>query len=264
MLDFATSFLGWLAATALPAFLGLSLVSGARRIVSPRYLCAFAFGIFLWFFVDTIQGSANLDVSAGYAGGVAQVAMVTLFVIGVMTLFVLSAGIFSSGPEGLESSLRLPIIIALAVGIHGLGEGAAFGGTAASTSSSSLLNAFGGLSAGVAYALHKALEPMMIGAVYVAYRGGEGTKAPRLKDLLLLTGLFALPSLVGAFTAYFVSYDSTYFFALGTGTSALVALSLSKPLLQNGRAPNSSEPARLGISLAIGFLTIYLAALLHS
>lgn len=264
MLDFATSFLGWLAATAIPAFLGLSLIIVAGRVVRPRYICAFALGIFLWFFVDTIQGSADLYVGAGYAGGIDQVAIVLLFVVGVMTLFVFTPKLFSDGSERYASSLRLPIIIALAVGIHGLGEGAAFGGTAVFTSSSSLLDAFGGLSAGVAYALHKALEPMMIGAVYVAYRRADGMKAPKLADLLLLTGLFALPSLIGAVTAYFISYDSTYFFALGTGTSALAALSLSRPLFQNAGTPDTSQSAKLGICLVVGFLAIYLAALLHS
>lgn len=75
MLDFGTSFLGWLAATAIPAFLGLLLITGAGKWVKGKYLAAFAIGIFMWFFVDTIGGSANLDVNAGFGGGIDQVAM---------------------------------------------------------------------------------------------------------------------------------------------------------------------------------------------
>src|SRR4029077_20736796 len=93
--------------------------------------------------------------------------------------------------------LAIPWLVAAAVGIHGLGEGAAFGGTAALMSSTSLLDAFGGYSGGVAYTLHKALEPMMIGACYCMYaKEHVKSAASRLRDLLLLSITFVIPSLL--------------------------------------------------------------------
>jgi zinc transporter ZupT len=167
MLDFATAFLAWTASTWIPAFVGLFVIVWAGHFVKSKYLAAFALGIFLWFFVDTIQGSALLDVNAGFMGGAGQVAAVLLFIIGVLSVFWIDRrrGLFSSEAIVGTASVAIPLLAAAAIGIHGLGEGAAFGSTAYSTSSTSLLDAFGGVSAGVAYLLHKGLEPMMAAAI---------------------------------------------------------------------------------------------------
>src|SRR5207244_10957282 len=87
MIGFAESFLTWLASTILPTFLGLLVISWASKKVPVRYIVAFAFGILFWFFVDTISGSAVLDVNSGFGGGLAQVGVVLLFVIGVVFFF---------------------------------------------------------------------------------------------------------------------------------------------------------------------------------
>jgi zinc transporter ZupT len=265
MLGFADSFLGWLAATAIPAFIGLLLITGLGRWVKGKYLASFAIGIFMWFFVDTIGGSANLDVNAGYGGGIDQVAIVALFVVGVLLFFSISTDLFSLGSAIDSMSLTAPALVAVAVGIHGFGEGTAFGFTAASTPSANLLDAFGGLSAGVAYTLHKAFEPMMIGACYVVYSHDRARTARKyLTDILLLTVLFVIPSLIGATTGYFVSYDASYFFALGTGTSIYAAMRLARPLFADMDATTSGESVKVALVLVLGFLCIYLAALLHS
>jgi hypothetical protein len=265
LLDFATSFLAWLASTAIPAFVGLVLITGAGRLVRPRFLAAFAFGIFLWFFVDTIGGSANLDVNLGFTGGLDQTLVVFLFVVGVVLLFSADNKMFSVDALGQSLDLRIPLLVAIAVGVHGFGEGTAFGNTAATTSSTSLLDAFGGASAGIAYALHKALEPMMIGACYVVYHQTKGVKASAwLRDLLVLTVLFVVPSLVGAATGYYISYDASYFFALGTGTSIYAALRLARPLFTVSGNAMSYESLKVGLWLVFGFVCIYFAALFHS
>lgn len=257
--------MGWLAATAIPGFIGLLLITGALRWVKGRFLAAFALGIFLWFFVDTIGGSANLDVNAGFTGGIDQIAIVALFVVGVLLFFSLGGDIFSPGSSGGTMNLTIPLLVAVAVGIHGFGEGTAFGSTASSTPSTSLLDAFGGLTAGVAYALHKALEPMMIGACYVVYSFDRAKSAGKyLADVLLLTILFVAPSLIGATTGYFVNYDASYFFALGTGTSIYAALRLARPLFMSGETSHSNDSIKVALALVLGFLCIYLAALFHS
>jgi zinc transporter ZupT len=265
MLGFAESFLAWLGSTAAPAFLGLLVITSVGLYVKSKYLVAFALGIFLWFFVDTIEGSADLDVNAGFGGGLVQFATVLLFVAGVLTLFSLDRQMLTDGRQPGASTLAVPILVALAVGIHGFGEGTAFGNTASSTPSTALLDAFGGLSAGVAYALHKALEPMMIGACYLAYSGARGSSlSRRMKDIGILTLLFVTPSLIGAATGYYLNYDATYFFALGTGTSVFAALTLSRSLFSSGGVAEGSESLKTAVWLILGFLCIYIAALFHS
>ncbi len=230
---FAESFPAWVAATIIPAFLGLSLLTWLGKLVKARYLAAFALGIFLWFFLDTIGGSANLDVNEGFNGGAAQAGTVVIFVIGALLLFLVDRNrnvLLDSSILG-RYGMTIPLLVAVAVGIHGLGEGAAFGATAYSTTSADLLDAFGGLTAGVAYVLHKGLEPMMIGACYWVYsREHRRNTAGRVRDLALLSLVFAIPSLLGAITGYLVSYETTLLFALGTGTSIYAAIRLAAPL----------------------------------
>jgi len=264
MLPFGESFLAWIGSTAVPAFVGLALITVVGRRTSPRYSAAFALGIFFWFFVDTIQGSADLDVNAGFTGGIDQVVIVLLFIVGILFVFYADKTAFSMTPAK-EIGFAVPMLAALAVGIHGLGEGTAFGNTAALTSSASLLDAFGGLSAGVAYALHKMFEPMMVGAIYVAYsKGHEAGMSTRVKEVLILALLFVLPSLFGAATGYYISYDATYFFALGTGTSIYAALRLARQVLKAEGTPQNHEALKLSLALIVGFLLIYFAALFHS
>lgn len=265
MLAFADSFLAWFASTAVPAFLGLVLITGVGRFVRPKFLAAFAFGIFMWFFVDTIGGSSILYVNQGFTAGLDQSLVLLLFVAGVVLLFLGDNKMFSVDGTGESHDFRIPLLVAIAVGVHGFGEGTAFGNTAATTSGTSLLDAFGGVSAGIAYFLHKALESMMIGACYVAYYQSKGAKASAwLRDLLVLTVLFVVPSLVGAATGYYISYYATFFFALGTGTSIYAALKLARPLFVGSGTTMSYESLKVGLWLVFGFLCIYFAALFHS
>ncbi len=267
MLGFVQSFPPWVAITLLPAFVGLLLIVSAERVLKAKYLTAFALGIFLWFFVDTIQGSGTLDVAAGFAGGASQVAIVGLFVIGVLLFFSMDGNqnVFSPRLAIGKYGVMIPVLVAASVGIHGIGEGASFGGTAALTASASLLEAFGGVSAGLAYVLHKLLEPMMIGACYCVYSGQHSkSTTTRMRDVALLSIIFTIPSLVGAVSGYYLTYDSSYFYALGTGTSVYAAVRLAGPLFDTVQNASQMETIRMALSLALGLLAIYFAALFHS
>jgi hypothetical protein len=264
MLPFASSFAAISIAFILPALAGLLLVTAASKVVRPVYIAAFAFGIYLWFFNDTLGGSASLDVNSGFSGGLPQIAVFALFVLGALILFSIDRGVFTSGIGPGNVGLVIPLIIAFAVGIHGAGEGAAFSSTAAATTSSSLLDAFGGLSSAVAFIFHKLLESMMVGAAYWIYAEDRGRDVRTLaRDTLVLALAFAIPGLLGAATDYSLNYDTTYLFALGLGTSLYAAVRLVKPMFSI-----SSESAigsiRLIVCSLLGFTCIYLAALLHS
>src|SRR5438445_5855924 len=267
MIGFAESFLTWLVSTILPTFVGLSIITWASRKFPARYIVAFAFGILFWFFVDTISGSAVLDVNSGFGGGPAQVGVVFLFLIGVVFFFWVDRKRDILSPQSAvgKYGLTIPLLVAIALGIHGLGEGAAFGATAYSTSSTSLLNAFGGLTAGVAYVLHKMLEPMMIGACYSVYSKLEsGTVGSWLRSVFLMSIVFVIPSLLGATTGYLIAYDTTYFFALGTGATVYVVFRLAGPLFVPNGAATSREPIKVAVSWILGITALYASALLHS
>ena len=267
MLGFAESFLPWIASTLIPAFVGLVLIVLAGMKLQTRYVAAFAFGILFWFFVDTITGAANLDVNSGFSGGAGQLAIVGLFAIGLLFFFSIdrNRNIFSPELAIGKYGLAIPMLVAAALGVHGLGEGAAFGGTAALTTSTSLLDTFGGVSGGVAYVLHKALEPMIIGACYCAYsiQHAKNTTG-RLRDLAILSIVFAIPSLIGAASGYYLTYDSSYFYALGTGTAIYAAVRLFGSMFNKANPASSKESMTMAVLITLGLLTIYFAALFHS
>jgi len=272
MIGFPDSFLPWTAATLIPALAGLLVIVLAGNVLKARYLAAFALGIFLWFFVDTIGGAASLDVIDAFSASLAQIATVGLFVVGLVVLFSLDRkrDIFSPQLAIGKYGLAIPLLVAASVGIHGLGEGAAFGALASQTTSTTLLDAFagptgGGVNAVVAYVLHKALEPMMVGACYCAYTRGRDTRiVSRLRDLFLLSVPFVIPSLIGAASGYYLAYNTSYFYALGTGTSIYAAIRLAGPLFDNVQPGSSGESIKIALLLALGLLVIYFAALFHS
>jgi len=276
MIGFAESFLTWLASTIIPAFAGLLIITWTGKRIPTKYIVAFAFGIMFWFFVDTISGSAVLDVNSGFGGGIAQVAVVSLFMIGFLLFFWVDRKREILSPQSAigKYGLTIPLMVAIAVGIHGLGEGTAFGYTAYATLSTSLLDAFGGVFAGVAYVLHKGLEPMMIGACYSVYTNWKARPASRwIKDVCVLSIAFVVPSLIGTPIGYFVfgpatgyltGFNTTYFFALGTGTSIYAIFRLAGPLFVPSGVTTTREPSNVAVAWILGIMAIYFAALFHS
>jgi len=272
MIGFIDSLLPWTAATLIPAFVGLFIIVLAGNVLKAKHLAAFSLGIFLWFFVDTIRGAASLDVIDAFSASLVQIGTVGLFVLGLIVFFSFdrNRNVFSPLLANGKYGLAIPLLVAVSVGIHGLGEGAAFGALASQTTSANLLDSFagptgGGVNAVVSYVLHKALEPMMIGACYCIYSTEQGkSSAGRLKDLLLLTITFAIPSLVGAASGYYLTYNTTYFYALGTGASIYAAVRLAGPLYDNTQPTSSKESIKMAFLIALGVLVIYFAALFHS
>lgn len=259
MLDFGPSMAMWLAATIIPVYIGLLAALGASSRIRQGFVAAFALGVFLWFFVDTIQGSSNLEAGAGFTGGLDQLAIVTLFAVGLVSPFILGRWQRLHG-NGAAGGMAVPIVVAVALGIHGLGEGSAFGTTASSTSVTSVFGLFS-LETGTSYALHKALEAVMVGACYLAY-GARGTGA-RLKDAVTLSLAFSIPSFLGAVTGYYVAVPATYFFAVGTGTSVFAAVRLSGFLWSRDYPTAHEAPLATAFAILLGVIAIYLASLLH-
>ncbi len=247
--------------TLASASIGIAFVTLLRGFVSPRYLAAFALGIFAWYYVDTVLGSSDLLAGVGFTGGVYQLSLVLLFAIGLLLFFLADKTLFSQQEQ--EAGLLVPLLAALALGVHGFAEGSAFGATTSQSSAASLIGAFGGTSAGIAYALHKALEPMMVAALYAAGTRGSKPASSIARDLLVLALIFTLPTVVGATTGYYLTYDTTYFFALGAGASIYAAFRLARQVFASTPG-GGSESLKVSLAVLAGFILIYLAALLHS
>ncbi len=268
MLGFAETFGASLGSFLLPSFFGLLVIAAAARRLRPHYLAAFGAGLYLWFFSDTMGESSLIGVSEGFTGGIWHVALWLSFAVGLVSVLSLDGGLFTEGRAGESLGFGIPVLVALALGIHGFGEGAAIGGTAATTPSSNLLDAFGGLSAAVSFVLHKALEPMMVGATYWVYADGHASDASRrLEDLLVLVVAFSVPGILGSALGYslvqaYPSADFTYVFAIGLGTSVYAALRLARPVF--GGAGSSGESIKIAVLMLLGFTCLYLAALLHA
>jgi hypothetical protein len=264
LLGFAESFTAWLASTCISALLGLLFALFVAKYLKLGYFLAFSLGVLSWVFVDVIGDSGNLDVNASFSGGWEQVIIVALFAVGLVIFIALDRSTFSPDVSQ-DSSFVVPLLIAVAIGIHGLGEGSAFADVAATTPITSLVTAFGGEAAGTAYVLHKFLESMVIGACWLMYTDGRPSGVfLRVRNAVLLTFAFTLPSVVAMGTGYYIAWDASYYYALGTGSLLYAILKLAGPLFTKYRAVGPNGSLKMGTWLLAGLLCVYLAALLHS
>jgi hypothetical protein len=79
-----------------------------------KYLTAFAVGLYLWFFSDTIGDASLLGVSEGFTGGAWHVALWVVFAIGVVLLFSLDPNVFTEGSAGSGLGFAIPLLVAVA------------------------------------------------------------------------------------------------------------------------------------------------------
>ena len=256
MIDFATALLSIMATTFLPAFIGL-YVSTEVNLSRSRLLAAYGLGIFLWYFSDTIGGSSYLDVNSGFSGGLAQVGLLTVFVLAFLVVFAVHGWGLHIEQMAYASSMVIPALVAAALSIHGFGEGVSFGTFASAGLTPRLADS-------VSYMLHKALEAVMVGTCYLVYSHDRAGRL-RLNDLVALGMILAVPSAIGVALGYYVPFDVAYAFAAATGASVYVAFSLARPLFEArfASSPNP-ESMKLTLMLLFGFVSIYFAALFHS
>ena len=264
MLGFAEVFFAWLASTGGPALAGLVLALIVGKYLRRGYFLAFSLGIIIWVFSDVIDDATKLDVEESFFGGWEQFVIVALFALAIVVFFSLDGSLFSPDVKT-RKGLFIPILIAIAVGVHGLGEGGAFGQVSATTPFTSLILAFGGEAAGAGYVIHKFLESLAIGAGYLAFSGGETFGiSRRLRDAVLLAVVFITPSVVAMAVGYYIVFDVVYYYALGSGALLFVILKLSGPLFSTDRVTGSYGSLKVAIWLLAGLLIVYAAALFHS
>jgi len=264
VIGFVETFVAVLTSFLIPALGGLAVITTASRLMGRRIAAAFALGLYFWFFIDTIGDASLLGVDQGYTGGAFHLLLWLVFALGIGLLFGLDRDMFSSASA--REGLTIPLLVAIAIGIHGIGEGAGIGATASTTPATDLLSAFGGLTAAAAFIIHKGLEPMIAGAAYVIYSNGSTRRfAQRIKDIVLIALALSVPGILGGAAGYYVvlafpNVDFTYIFALGLGTSIYAVFRLAKSLF----GTESTSSVKVALAFIAGFTCLYLAALLHS
>ena len=274
MIGYALTVLGILGATLVPVYIALYLVTNLRAIPT-RYLAAAGAGLVFWFFFDTLGNAAQLDVNQSFTGGSSHVGVVIAFVAGISVLGLFDHFAVPRPTEDVKASASangsnsktlflIPLGVAVVMGIHGFAEGWDFGSAAAVVSGNTLTEAFGGLSPLVSYPIHKFLEASIIAIVYLAFvvRGNTTAKW----HLPVLGLLFGLTPVIGASIGYYVSQDTTFFYAFGVTAALYSALRLVEAIQPQFKIGNGN-PSYLGgkifVALVIGFFLLYGAAMLH-
>lgn len=273
MIGFVLSFTEFILATFVPLYLGMFFVILLRQFarISIRYLCAFGFGLVLWFFLDTLNDAVQLGVNEGYSFGFRHAALLLLFIFGFLTLSLLSGPEVSEKKGVANVSQPLPflvaVLVALGMGFHGIGEGLEVGGLSAGTLANTVLDAIGGYGAAIAYVLHKFLEATIVMIAFVALVRDEVFSFRKQPWRVVALGLvFGIPSAVGEIVGYYVPVDSTYFFALGGGAALFVALHVVRPIFAgDGRGDITHlQWVRIALAFLLGFLSLYAAAAFHA
>jgi hypothetical protein len=284
LIGFLTIFGGILVATAIPAYLALYLIPrlGAS---STKYVAALGIGLTFWFFFDTMGDATALEVNNGLYplslfGGLPHLGLILAFILGLAALATLDhfavptpLGLGGSGSGSSGLYFLIPAAIAFVMGVHGLGEGwdaSSAVATAPINSSdllTALLQAFGTYAAVVSYPLHKFFEASIIAAAYTCYVASTGgVVKTRVWHIPLLGLLFAGPSVIGAGLGYFLTVDTSYFYAFGVASALYAAVRLAAPLVSDFKI-GVNAPSYLGpkvfVAMGLGFFLLYTAALLH-
>jgi hypothetical protein len=280
LIGYATTVVTILFGTLIPAYLALYLVPRLKP-VQTALIASAGVGLTFWFFFDTMGDAAQLDVnSAIYPfsafGGITHFAVIAAFSAGIAALAIIDhyavpnskfedGQLPASGPKS-KTLIFVPIAVAAVMGIHGMGEGWDFASAASATTTTNLIQAFGGWNAVISYPLHKFFEASIIAAVYTCYVGRSELAKKASWHLPVLGLFFGLTSVIGSSIGYYVALDTTYFYAFGVTAAFYAAIRLAEAM-GNKFSVGVNAPVYLGgrkfLALAIGFFLLYIAALFH-
>ncbi len=232
----------------LPVLLGLLWLPFLRRIDRRwvDFFLALTVGLLLFLGVDALLEAFAVaeDVPGAFQG-------TGLILIGALGTPLALAALGRSGrrPDGTAAPWRLALLVALAIGLHNLGEGLAIGGAYASGAIA--LGAF----LVVGFLVHNTTEGLAI----VAPIAREETPLGRLLFLGLVAGV---PTVLGAWIGGFSRSPIaiTLFLAIGAGAVAQVVLELARFF---GRRAEHGLTAPLNVAgLMAGMGIMYLTGLL--
>jgi hypothetical protein len=243
-LDFLTAAALVFAATFLPLLVGSAIGFLLEGLVSKASLTTIGVGILAWLFIDLMSDADLLGVGRGFDGGWGQLALVVGFLAVVFFLVIADRGMAGAG----AFPYSVVLLASVAMAFHSAGEGIELGGAFATAGMRALTGP-----AAVAFLAHKALEGFVLSGFLVACVPRPGWKSLALPSLVV-GGVALASSALG----YFSLAASTVFFALGAGGAVYMVFRLLPVSLA------SKDRLRFVAAFCVGFVLIYLAALLHA
>jgi ZIP family zinc transporter len=236
----------------IPVTLGMLWLPFVRRVGERtlRVLIALTIGLLGFLAIDaTLEG---LDVAAGGSqafGGVALVflgAFASYLVLTAVNSHVSARG--ASARAAGTSGATIALMVAIAIGLHNLGEGLAIGSA----------YAVGALALGaflvIGFALHNTTEGLAIVAPVAA-------KPPSLGRLALLGLIAGAPAILGAWIGASAFNSSVASFLLGAGAGAIVQVIQQLLPSIRDRAGAVLQPLSVG-GILLGFAVLYATSLL--
>jgi ZIP family zinc transporter len=230
----------------VPVFLGLLWLPFLRGIGRRwvDFFLSLTVGLLVFLGVDALEEA--LSTAAALPRAFHGLGLVLLGVAGTPLLI----HFFSNRrkPAGAGSALRISSLIALAIGLHNLGEGLAIG--AAYSSGAIALGTFLVLG----FLIHNTTEGLGIVAPLARER-------PSLSQLALLGLVAGAPTIVGAWIGGFMFSPvwTTFFFAVGAGAIAQVVLLLWRRFITSGSGALTASNA---MGLLLGIVIMYGTSLL--
>lgn len=230
----------------IPVFLGLLWLPFLSD-VSERWLgffLSFTIGLLFFLGVDSLEGA--LEQTGGVASAFQGVGLVVLGVVGT-PLIVEAASRMARRPAE-AGALGLSFLIAIAIGLHNLGEGLAIG-SAYSVGEVSL-----GTTLVFGFLLHNTTEGLGIVAPIA-------TAPPKLPTLVALGLIAGVPTIFGTWIGGF-SYSpmaNVLFLAVGAGAVVQVVYVLGKHL-SRGSTGGLTAPMN-AIGVVAGLVVMYLTGL---
>jgi ZIP family zinc transporter len=236
----------------IPITLGMLWLPFVRRVGQRtlRVLIALTIGLLGFLAIDaTLEG---LDVAGSGSQAFGGAALV--FLGGLVSYLVLTAvnshlGARSAGARAAQASgATIALMVAIAIGLHNLGEGLAIGSA----------YAVGALSLGaflvIGFALHNTTEGLAIVAPIAA-------RPPSLARLALLGVVAGGPAILGAWIGASAFNSSVAAFLLGAGAGAIVQVIQQLLPSIRDRAGVALQPLSVA-GVLLGFAVLYATSLL--
>ncbi|HUG41257.1 MAG TPA: hypothetical protein VMM12_12275 [Longimicrobiales bacterium] len=230
----------------VPVLLGLLWLPFLRGLERRwvDFFLAFTLGLLVFLGVDALVESAEL--SAAVPGAFMGTGLVLLGLVGTPLLLEAAGGLRRSAAP---SAFRVALLVALAIGLHNLGEGLAIGGAYAS----------GAVALGtflvVGFLIHNTTEGLAI----VAPMARERVRIRALAGLGLLAGA---PTILGAWLGGFGASPlwATLFLAIGAGAVAQVVLQLARMFRRGDGLTSPLNAAGVLAGLVVMYATGLLVA----
>lgn len=241
---FGTFALLGIYAGVIPVFIGMLWLPFLREIGTRwvDFFLSFTIGLLVFLGVDALAES--LEVSAAVAPAFGGTGLVLLGLVGT-PLLIAALGKWRRHPGGTRSGFYVAALVALAIGLHNLGEGLAIGSSYAT----------GEIALGtflvVGFLLHNTTEGLGIVAPLTRTHAKPG-----FLGLVMLGALAGVPTVLGAWIGGFTSSPlwTTLFLAIGAGAIVQVVIELGKLFARRKDSSLISPMNVAGLLLGLGVM----------